>query len=123
MRLQTMFSPHPSSCLVQVRPEPGGQFTAQLLGLADLHATAATRAEAVEKLRALLRQQLDSGSLVCMDITRENPLMSRFGSARDDPDFDGYLDEIRKYREEVDRRDENGPDAGECSSTSSTPTT
>ena len=38
-----------------------------------------------------------------MDILRENPLMSRFGSARDDPDFDGYLDEIRKYREEVDR--------------------
>ncbi len=113
----------PSSCLVQVRAEPGGQFTAQLLGLADVYATAATREEAVERLRALLRQQLDSGSLVYMDILRENPLMSRFGSARDDPDFDGYLDEIRKYREEVDRRAEHGPDPSECSGTSSTPTT
>jgi hypothetical protein len=43
MSLQAMFSPIPSSCLVQVRAEPGGQFTAQLLGLADVHATAATR--------------------------------------------------------------------------------
>jgi len=123
MTLQTMFSPIPSSCLVQVRAEPGGQFSAQLLGLADVYATAATREEAEERLRALLGQQLDSGSLVYMDIPRENPLMSRFGSARDDPDFDGYLDEIRKYREEVDRRAEYGPDPSECSGTSSTPTT
>ena len=39
-----------------------------------------------------------------MDIPQENPLMSRFGSAMMILDFEEYLDEIRKYREEVDRR-------------------
>ena len=34
---------------------------------------------------------------------------------RDDPDFDLYLDEIQRYRREVDER--------ECSGSSSTPTT
>src|SRR5271165_3921745 len=105
MSLSAMSSFLPPSCLVQVRPEPGGQFTAQILGLADLQATAATREEALEQLRAVVRQQLDSGSLVCMDIPQENPLMRLFGHAKDDPDFDDYLDEIRRYREEVDRRD------------------
>jgi predicted RNase H-like HicB family nuclease len=112
-----------SSLLVQIRPEPDGQFTAELPGFADLHATAATREEAVEQLRALIRQQLDSGSLVCLDIPQENPLLSRFGSAKDDPTFDDYLEEIRKYREEVDRREGQVPDPGECSNTSSIPTT
>jgi predicted RNase H-like HicB family nuclease len=118
-----MFSSIPSSCLVQIRAEPEGQFTAELPGFAERHATAATREEALEHLRALIRQQLDSGSLVCMDVPQLNPLMCRFGSAREDPDFDDYLEEIRKYREEVDRRAENGPDTSECSNTSSTPTT
>jgi predicted RNase H-like HicB family nuclease len=112
-----------SSCLVQIRPEPGGQFTAELPGFAGLHATAATREEAVEQLRALIRQQLTLGSLVCMEIPQENPLMRWFGHAKDDPDFDDYLEEIRKYREEVDRRENDGSDLGECSDTSSTPTT
>jgi hypothetical protein len=33
------------------------------------------------------------------------------------------LDEIRKYREEVDRRADHGPDPSECPGTSSIPTT
>ena|GEM_PF-6669716 len=48
-------------------------------------------------------KQLDSGSLVCTGIPRESPLMRWFGHAKDDPDFDAYVDEIRKYREQVDR--------------------
>jgi len=122
MSLETLSS-SARSCLVQIHPEPGGQFTAQLLGASDLRATAATREEAVEQLCMLVRQQLDSGSLVCMDIPQVNPLMRWFGHAKDDPHFDDYLDEIRRYREEVDRRDAHGSDPGECSDISSTPTT
>jgi hypothetical protein len=118
-----MFSPIPPSYLVQVRAEPEGQFTAQLPGVAELHATAATREEAVEHLRALIRQQLDTGVHVLVEVPPENPLMSLFGHAKDDPYFDEYLDEIRKFREEMDRRDDYGSDPGECTSTSSTPTT
>lgn len=118
-----MFSSIPSSCLVRIRAEPEGHFTAQLPGIAELHATAATREVAVEQLRALIRQQLDAGALVLVEMPPENPLMSLFGHARDDPYFEDYLNEIRKFREEMDRRDDHGSDPGECSHISSTPTT
>ena len=86
-----MFSPTPSSCLVQVRAEPGGQFTAELLGLADVYATAAT-GEALGSVSCwVLRQQLDSGSLVYMDILRENPLMEQVRLRKRRPRFDVLL--------------------------------
>jgi hypothetical protein len=109
--------------LVEVHPEPAGFFTAQLVGTTDLHATAPTREEAVEQLRAQIRQRLDSGSLVWVEVPQENPLMRRFGWARNDPTFAEYLDEIRKFREEVDRRENQPSDASECSDISLTPIT
>jgi len=111
------------SCLVQVSPEPAGQFTAQLLGLPELRATATTREEAVEQLRWLLREQVHAGLLLSVEIPRENPLMSMFGFGKDDPDFEGYLEEIRRFREEMDRQGEQGSETGECSDICSTPTT
>ena len=111
------------SCLVQVCPGPAGSFTARLVGLSDLHVTAPTREEAVEQLRILLRQHLDSGSLQAITVPQENSLMRWFGHAKDDPDFADYLDEIRKFREEVDRPAADHSGSDECSSTSSTPTT
>ncbi len=39
------------ACLVQVRAEAAGQFTARLVGQCELSATAPTRAEAIEQLR------------------------------------------------------------------------
>ena len=49
--------------------------------------------------------------------------MSRFGWARNDPTFGEYLDEIRKFREEVDRRENQASGSSECSDTSLTPIT
>ncbi|MGC8641205.1 MAG: hypothetical protein ACP5XB_15165 [Isosphaeraceae bacterium] len=116
-------SSFPSSCLVEVRQEPDVRFTARLLGLADLSASATTREEGLEELRSLLQERVNLGSLVCMEVPRRNPLMRWFGHAKDDPTFDEYLEEIRKYREEMDRQGEQGPDSSECSNTSSIPTT
>jgi hypothetical protein len=112
-----------TSYLVDIRPEPPGRFTAQLVGAVDLHATAPTREEAVEQLRTLIRQRLDSGALVWVEVPRENPLMRWFGHAKDDPTFPEYLEEIRKFRDEMDRRDNPGSGPNECSDTSLTPTT
>jgi hypothetical protein len=123
MNLEIPSSTSVSSFLIEVRAEPAGRFTAQLIGAADLHATAATREEAMDELRALLRQRLDSGSLVWLEVPRENPLMRWFGHAKDDPTFPEYLEEIRKFREEMDRRDDTGSGSSECSDTSLTPTT
>jgi hypothetical protein len=114
---------HSSSCLIQVRPESDGQFTDQVLGAPELYATASTHEEAVDQLRALLQEQVNLGLLVAIELPRKNPLIDRFGYAKDDPDFEAYLEEIRKFREEMDRREHQDSDAGECSDTSLTPTT
>ncbi len=111
------------TCLVQIRAEPAGQFTARLVGQCELSAIAPTREEAIEQLRALLRQQLDEGSLQWVEVWRENPIMQSFGHLKNDPDFEIYLEEIRKFREEMDRQEHQNSDPGECPDTSLTPTT
>lgn len=99
---------HSLTHLIAVRPESSGQFTAEAGGLPDLRATAATREEAIEQVRALLRDHLSSGRLVAVDVSADvpatSPLMHWFGHAKDDPEFDVYLEEIRKYREQEDER-------------------
>ncbi len=112
-----------STCLVQVRQAPDGPFTAQVLGGTDLQATGATREEALEQLRRLLQEQVNLGSLLSIELPQRNPLMDRFGWAKDDPTFDEYLEEIRKFREEMDRRETENTEAGECFDTSLTATT
>ena len=112
-----------SACLVRISSGEDGQATAELLGAPDIRATAATQEEAVEQLRRLLQQEVNLGLLVAVEIPRQHPLARRAGYAKDDPDFDLYLEEIRKFREEMDRREGYVPDTDECSNTSSTPTT
>jgi hypothetical protein len=123
MNTETANSDSAPTAWVEIRPEPTGDFTAQLVGAVDLHATASTREEALKQLRTLLRQRLDSGSLTWVEVPRENPLMRWFGHAKDDPTFPEYLEEIRKFREEMDRRDDPSSGPSECSDTSLTPTT
>ena len=110
----------PASCLVRIIQEPDGQFTARLLGEPDLYATAATAEEAVEQLRARLQEEVNWGRLLAIELPRQNPVLERFGSARDDPTFHEYLEEIRKFREEVDRREGRFLDSDECSDTRQT---
>jgi hypothetical protein len=112
-----------ATCLVRVVQEPDGRFTARLVGEHDLSATSATPEEAVEQLRTRLQEEVNWGRLFAIELPRRNPLMERFGYAKDDPEFEEYLEEIRKFRQEMDRREgrDFGPD--ECSDTSLTPTT
>jgi hypothetical protein len=112
-----------SFCLVRVREEPEGQFTAKLLGAPDIRATAETREQAIEQVRTLLQYQVNLGSIAAIEIPRREPVAELAGTWKDDPDFDLYLEEIRKFREEEDRREGFVPDPDECSNTSSTPTT
>ena len=49
--------------------------------------------------------------------------MARFGWAKDDPTFDEYLEEIRKFRDRVDSGQNQDSGSSECSDTSLTPTT
>lgn len=87
--------------LVRVRPEPAGQFTAQVVGLPDLRATAPTREEAVRQVCALLSQWLASGELQAVAVTPSNPVMQWFGHTNpNDPDERAYLEELARHRQE-----------------------
>jgi hypothetical protein len=108
---------------VVVRPEPPGQFTAQVVGLPELRASAGTREEALQQVRALLSEWLSSGQLVSIEMPRENPLLQFQGHLDPaDPLEQEYLDELaRLHREDLERTlREYDP---ECSDSSSTPTT
>jgi hypothetical protein len=111
-----------SFSLVRIREESDGQFTAELLGAPDIQATAATREAAIEQVRARLQYEVNMGSIAAIETPRRHPLMERAGWAKDDPDFEDFLEEIRKNREEEDRREGRVWETDECSDTSSTPT-
>jgi hypothetical protein len=108
---------------VVVRPEPPGQFTAEAVGLPELRATCADRAEAINRVRLQLCQWFASGQLVLVDVPATNPLLQYAGWAKDDPDYAEYLEEIRRYRAEVDAQFQQEEAKQACSNTSSTPTT
>jgi hypothetical protein len=109
--------------LILVRSEPPGQFTAQAVGIPEARVTAATKEQAIQQVRGLLAEWLSGGQLVPVEVPEENPLLKWAGHAKDDPDFDLYLEEIRRYRQEVDERFRQEANEHECSDSSSTPTT
>ncbi len=110
--------------LIRVRDEPEGQFTAEAVGIPEARATESSKWEAVKKVTDILNQMAASGKLFGVDIQEGNPVLLWAGWAKDDPEYQLYLEEIARYRREVDERDkllqENGQ---ECRDTSSTPTT
>lgn len=116
MSLETIPAEMPTVHWVAVHPEPTGQYTAQVVGIADLRASAGSEEKALAQVRQMLDEWLAKASWVRLQAAPgEHPLQRFAGHSREDPDFDGYLEEIRRYRQEVDQQ--------ACSSTSSTPTT
>ena len=115
-----------SSIWFVVRPEPPGQFTAQAVGISELHATAATREEALRQARARLREWIRAGQLVSVEVPQENPVLRWFGHADpNDPSEQAYLEELaRRKAEDLERTlREYEQEDQQCSDSSSTPTT
>jgi hypothetical protein len=95
---------------VIVKPEPKGQFTAEPLGVPELRVVASSPQEALEKVQQALPGW--GGALHWVPVSSVPPAA---GHAKDDPEFAAYLEEIERYRREVDSRD--------CPNSSSTQTT
>jgi hypothetical protein len=83
---------------VVVRAGGQGDFTAEPIGFPELKAEAATEKEAVRKVRDSLMEFLATTKIVKVSIPEENPWLKIAGHAADDPDFEEYLEEIRKAR-------------------------
>src|SRR5438552_3994332 len=108
---------------VVVRPEPPGQFSAELLGLPEVRATAATREEVLQQIDALLNEWINSGRLVSIEVTEPNPLLSFAGRCDpNDPLEQEYMEELARFRRE-DLERTLRENEQECRNSSSTPTT
>ncbi len=83
---------------VVVRSGGEDHFTAQVVAFPELRAEAATEAEAVDKLRVSLEEFLANSKLIKLSVRDSNPWLAVAGHSADDPDFDIYLEEIRKAR-------------------------
>ncbi|HWG42273.1 MAG TPA: hypothetical protein VN688_05755 [Gemmataceae bacterium] len=111
---------------VVVRPEPPGQFTARVVGLPELQATAATREEALQHIRDTLAQWIASGELIALSIPPANPLLNFSGWIDpNNPLEQEFLQEMaRQKAEDLERTlREYEQEDRECSNSSSTPTT
>ena len=86
---------------VVVRAGGPDHFTAHPIGFPEMKAEAGTEKEAVRKVRDSLVEYLSTSKVVQVFIPGENPWLRIAGHAADDPDFDEYLEEIRKARLEL----------------------
>jgi hypothetical protein len=109
--------------LVRVKPEPAGQFTAQAVGLPEIRATAVTKEQAVEQVRALLTELLTSEELVPIELPRVDLARKWNEWAQSDPEYNVYLEEMRRFRQELDEQFQQDETEPPCSASSSTPTT
>ncbi len=108
---------------VMIRPDPAGRFTANVAGLPEVCATAATREEALDRVHDILRNLLASGQLVSIEVQPPQPILAWIGKIdTNDPEELAYLAELARDRQEDLDNTLRELDQ-ECSSSSSTPTT
>ena len=93
---------------VLVQNLPDGLFSAFVIGVPDLVVEGASVEEALNKAKLLLKERLAHGQLFTIEVEEPaatpaaNPLLELYGSLRDDPTFDDWMDEIANYRRELD---------------------
>jgi hypothetical protein len=107
-------NPAAASHLVVIRPEPAGGFTAQVVGLPELSATAPTREEAVRQVQARLIEMLTDGRLVSVSTAAGGPVGGWTPRDPNDPLEREFLEDLERFRRE---------DDAACSDSSPTPTT
>ena len=77
-----------TSCLVQIRAEPAGQFTAHLVGQSEFAATRRPARRPSSSCAPCSSSSFDEGSLRWVEFRGKIRLMRPFGYAKDDPDFE-----------------------------------
>jgi len=91
---------------VLVQPDPEKGYIASILGLPDLIVEGQTKAEVLEKIRAELDRRFAKSEIVSLQYepaNGEHPWMKFAGMWKDEPMFDDVLEEIKAYRQELDK--------------------
>jgi hypothetical protein len=112
--------------LVTVHAEPPGQFTAQVVGLPEVRATAMTREQAINQVLARLSEMLASGDLVCLELpTNGSRLWLPPPIDPNSPVEQEYLEELARMRQEDLEQTlrQYELEDQQCPGSSSTPTT
>ena len=93
---------------VLVQNLPDGLFSAFVIGVPDVVAEGATVEEALNNAKTLLKERLATSRLITIEVEETlegvvaNPWLETHGVLRDDTTFDDWVEEIAKYRREVD---------------------
>lgn len=81
-------------------------FTASVLELPAITVQGKTEEEVLSGTRTALSNYLSRSKVVTVEMETQpkykNDLMKHFGCLRDDPNFDELMEEIQRYRREVD---------------------
>jgi len=82
-------------------------YRATVLGWPNCSANGATKEEALERLREVIRTRVSEGEIVRIDVDLpgSHPWMKFAGMFEDDPMFDQLVEEIEAYRRELDADD------------------
>ena len=87
---------------VIVREEPSGEYSAEPIGLTELRVSAPTKAEALSRVAAALRSGPLPDGVELVDVEgrpEENPWLAFAGRSANDPNWDEYVEELRRIRE------------------------
>ncbi len=76
----------------------GGQFAASLAGAPNVRVVEPTRSEAIDALKSKIRQRVDRGELLSLEIETEG-VSSLAGTYRDDPTLGEICDEAYQLRD------------------------
>lgn len=91
---------------VFIQPIPETGFLARVLGWSDFVVEGKTKEQALENVKIELAHRLAEGEVVRLDYEPMNgshPWMKFAGMYKDDPMFDEVLEEIKAYRQELDK--------------------
>ncbi len=73
------------------------------IGIPEIKAEATTEAEAVEQVSQALQHWLASAKVVQVSVPvpqNKNPWLETFGRSADDPDFEDFIEELKRARSE-----------------------
>lgn len=89
-----------------VQPKTENGYLAKVLGWPEIIVEGRTKEEALEKIKTELDLKLGEGEIIRLQYKPpidKHPWMRFAGMWKDDSTFDDFLEELRAYREELDK--------------------